>query len=159
MAHPDNTRRFVELNFNSDPANLAAARRAVEAFCEKAGFGEHASGQVGMCVNEALANVMRHAYDGATDRPIFLRVECQGDQLRVSIRDWGNGVNPQELPPRRRDPMRPGGIGLICLRQLMDEVVFERQADGMLLTMTRQRKNVGEEYPTYRKASSDRAVG
>lgn len=159
MVNADNRCRFVELNFNSDPANLAAARRAVEAFCEKAGFGERASGQVGMCVNEAVANVMRHAYDGATDRPILLRVECQGDQLRVSIRDWGNGVNPLELPRRRRDPLRPGGVGLICLRQLMDEVVFERQSDGMLLTMTRQRKNVGQEYPACREVSCNRAAG
>lgn len=137
--------RTLELKFNSDPANLAPARRAVEAFCEKAGFGEHAAGQVGICVNEALANIIRHAYEGAADRPIKLKIEFRTEVLRVSIRDWGSGVNPFDLPQPKRDPLRPGGLGLICLRQLMDEVVFERQLDGMLLTMTRQRSATGRE--------------
>ena len=38
-----------------------------------------AVGDVGLCVNEALANVMRHAYGGATDRPIVIRAWREGD--------------------------------------------------------------------------------
>jgi len=35
--------------------------------------------------------------------------------------------------------MMPGGLGMVCLRQLLDEVVFTPQPDGMLLTMVRKR--------------------
>ena len=63
----------VELNITSDPANLAAARKAVEALCRTVGFDDTAIGEIGLCVNEALANVIRHAYGNATDRPIELR--------------------------------------------------------------------------------------
>lgn len=132
----------VRLNITSDPANLATARKAIEDLACACGFDAGACGEIALCVNEALANVMRHAYGGATDRPIELSAD--GDErsatLRIRIRDWGSGVNPQTLPPKKRDPMTPGGLGLVCLRKMMDDVRFTPQPDGMLLEMTRRRR-------------------
>ena len=130
----------IELNITSDPANLHAVREAVEKLCIIAGFETIAVGEIGLCVNEALANVMRHAYDNAVDRPIVVRAAFDGTQVNVTIRDWGNGVNPAELPPGRHDPLKPGGLGLICLDKLMDEARFEPQSDGMLLTLRRKKQ-------------------
>lgn len=115
------------------------AREAVERLCKSAGFDETAIHEIGLCVNEAHANVIRHAYDNATDRPIEIGATFDGQKVVVTIRDWGNGINPAELPPRRRDPMTPGGLGLVCMETMLDEARFEPQPDGMLLTMTRRR--------------------
>jgi serine/threonine-protein kinase RsbW len=127
------------LNILSDPANLAAVRQAVETLCADNGFNQKACDDVGLCVNEALANVIRHAYDGATDRPIDLSAEIVGNAVRIFIRDWGNGVNPQSCSQPPRDPLTPGGLGLICLNRMMNSVVFKPQPDGMLLEMTRKK--------------------
>jgi len=48
-------------------------------------------------------------------------------------------LNPSSLPARERDPCTPGGLGMVCLRQLMDSAEFTPQPDGMLLTMTKKR--------------------
>src|SRR3954464_6628241 len=65
----------IELNINSDPTNLAAARTTVEQFAQSQGdFDDKAVNEIGLVVNEALANVMRHAYRGATDQPIRITV-------------------------------------------------------------------------------------
>src|SRR5947208_16789380 len=58
------------LEVPSDPAALAGVRRAVEAFAARAGFDSKAVGEIGLCVNEAMANVIRHAYRGTGSRPI-----------------------------------------------------------------------------------------
>ena len=129
----------IELKIDSNPANLAAAREAVEKLCRAAGFDEAAIGEIGLCVNEAHANVIRHAYDNAMDRPIVIRAWFDGTQVFVTIRDWGNGLNPAELPPKQPDPMTPGGLGLVCMEKMLDEARFEPQPDGMLLTMRRKR--------------------
>ena len=96
----------LELNVTSDPANLAAVRQACEAFCEAAAWTTAAAGDVGLCVNEAMANVMRHAYGGATDRPVVVTAEPvdrrRGPGVRITIRDWGNGVNPLAAARRSR---------------------------------------------------------
>ena len=132
----------LSLEITSDPVHLAPVRRKVEAFCTAAGFDEKAVGEVGLCVNEALANITRHAYQGAIDRPIKIEAQYEGDLLEITIRDWGNGQDPSNVPPKR-DPLVPGGLGMVCLRTLMDEMTFTRQPDGMLLKMKKSRHSYG----------------
>ncbi|HEY8750066.1 MAG TPA: ATP-binding protein [Tepidisphaeraceae bacterium] len=127
----------LRLRITSDPANLAPVRRKIEGFCADCDFDEEAQGQIGLCVNEALANITRHAYKKATDGPVQLDADFSANALKIQIRDWGTGTTPP-LRPRPRDPLQPGGVGLVCLRELMDEIRFTPQADGMLLTMERK---------------------
>jgi len=129
----------LRLKITSDPATLASTRRAVEMFAAQCGFDETARGEIGLVINEALANVMRHAYQGATDQPIELSAQRTDDGISLTVRDWGLGVNPLDLPPKKHDPMKPGGVGLICMRQMMDDLQFHKQPDGMLLSMSRSR--------------------
>ena len=124
----------------SDAGALAGVRRQVEAFCAAHGFAERAAGEVGLCVNEAIANIIRHAYQNQGGRPIELTATVVDDTLRVSLRDWGEGLPPDALPAHKDDPYEPGGLGLICLGRLMDKVVFTPQAQGMLLELIRRRK-------------------
>jgi serine/threonine-protein kinase RsbW len=128
----------MELNVTSDPATLAQVRLACERFCVAAGLSEAVAGEVGLVVNEAMANVMRHAYAGATDRPIRVTAERVDGAVQLTLRDWGSGVNPASAPAKPRDPLRPGGLGMVCIRSLMDQVTYEPQADGMLLRMTKK---------------------
>ena len=132
----------IELRAESRPAEIARVRRAVEAFAIAAGLGFRGAADLGLCVNEALANVIRHAYHGQTDQPVLVTAERQADgAVRVTVRDWGNGVNPASLPPKPREPLQPGGVGLICLRELMDEATYTPQPNGgMLLAMVRRHR-------------------
>jgi anti-sigma regulatory factor (Ser/Thr protein kinase) len=125
------------LRITSDPANLAPVRRAIEEFSAACGFREEARGQIVLCVNEAMANVTRHAYGGAEDRPVYLEATFADAVMRITIRDWGCGRVPDECQPKH-DPLKPGGVGLVCLRELMDAIQFTPQPDGMLLTMERK---------------------
>lgn len=131
----------LRLNITSDPANLADARRAIEQLCAENGFPESVGADLGLCVNEAMANIIRHAYGGAKDRPIEIRADADGQQVRVTVRDWGNGVDPLELPAntKPKDPLKPGGLGLLCMQQMLDKFEFQPQADGMLLEMVKRR--------------------
>jgi serine/threonine-protein kinase RsbW len=131
--------RHIELKVDSDPGSLAAVRKAVESFALSSEFDEKAANDVGLCVNETLANIIRHAYSGKNDRPIEIRVEAHDDRLLVLIRDWGSGVDPSTIPRAPYDPLTPGGVGLMCIKQLMDEVSYTPQSDGMLTMMVKLR--------------------
>src|SRR4051794_27154251 len=139
----------LQLHATSDTANVAAVRKAVEAYSVSAGFDEAAAGQIGLVVNEAIANITRHAYQGQSGRPIELTAEPLSDgrhgmSMRLRLRDWGSGANPETCATRGYVVGQPGGLGLVCLRGLMDEVEFTPQPDGgMLLTMVKRK--VGEE--------------
>jgi serine/threonine-protein kinase RsbW len=139
--------RALRLRLHSDTAQIAPTRRAIEQLAASWGFDAAAQADIGLCVNEALANVIRHAYANSKAKPI----EVSGEYLtptpqqpsasfRVTIRDWGSGRNPSQLAPKPRDPLVPGGLGLICLKELMDEVNYLPQPDGMLLTMVKLKR-------------------
>ena len=146
----------MDVTINSDPANIAAVRHAIEEVAVGIGLDPCAVGDVGLCVNEALANVMRHAYAGAKGKPIEIHAGCEDGGLLVTIRDWGNGVNPASLPPKSYDPYEPGGLGLICLQRMMTRAAYVPQPDGMLLVMTK--KNSRQPH-TQRPASADPKCG
>ena len=127
----------LELNFSSSTAHLSTVRRAIEQFSKEAGLETQASEEIGLVVNEALANIIRHAYDGKKDQPVRAAVQRFNGGVKILLRDWGNGVDPSTIPRPEHDPLVPGGLGLMCMRRLMDEVRYEPQRDGMLLVMTR----------------------
>jgi anti-sigma regulatory factor (Ser/Thr protein kinase) len=139
--------RFVEAKFNSDPAHLAPVRTAIESLCVQAGFDAKTTGEIGLAVNEAIANIIRHAYGSAGDMPIHVRAELKGagdqsgaTEIEITLRDWGHGQAPvHPIRPKPPDPLTPGGLGLVCMHNLMDHVLFTPQARGMLLTMRRAR--------------------
>jgi serine/threonine-protein kinase RsbW len=128
----------VEAVFNSDPNHLAPVRTAIESLCSQAGFDDKATGEIGLVVNEAIANIIRHAYGSADDKPIQVRAELQPGGIQIMLRDWGNGQCPAAPAMRKPpDPLTPGGLGLVCMHNLMDEVLFTPQPRGMLLTLRR----------------------
>jgi serine/threonine-protein kinase RsbW len=128
----------IELKITSHPANLRHARVEVESFAKSIGMSSEMSDAVGLVLNEALANVIRHGYEGATDRPIIVSAERGDGELRLSIRDWAKPFDPSRVKPKYPGELKPGGLGMICIRQLMDDVKFEQLPDGMLLKMVKK---------------------
>ena len=88
----------LHLETTSDPANLAPVRHAVEAFCARCGFDEKAVGDIGLCVNEALANIMRHAYEGKREGPIHLDTQFSGSLLEVTLAQLGERPRARHCP-------------------------------------------------------------
>jgi serine/threonine-protein kinase RsbW len=137
MSDQPSPNSVLTIRTTSDTAQLAPVRKQIEAFCVEQGMPDRAAGEVGLCVNEAVANVIRHAYRGRKDQPIELTAQARDAAVIISIRDWGTGLQPGPLPDHKQDPLNPGGLGLICLGRLMDKVTFTPQSKGMLLEMFR----------------------
>ena len=145
MSHDSKTSRPLphdskplELRIDSHPANLRPARLAVEQFARSQGMSDKSCNEIGLALNEAMANVIRHQYGGDNSRPIVVTAARVGDQLRVCIRDFGKPFNPSTLPANPPQPDCPGGLGLLCMRRCVDDVKFEQLSDGMLLTLVKR---------------------
>lgn len=128
----------IDLKILSDPANLRDVRKQVESFAQSIGMTVQTSEDIGLTLNEALANVIRHGYGGAIDRPIEVSAEARHGEFRMSIRDWAKPFDPSKVTPRCSGELKPGGLGLLCIHKLMDNVKYERLPDGMLLTMVKR---------------------
>jgi len=123
---------LLKLSLLSEPRLLCAVRAAVGEMAVISGFRDAEARSIVLAVDEALANVIRHAYKGAIDRPIqvsFHSVQVKSgegvqDGLKIQIVDHGAPVNPERLVGRALDDVKPGGLGLHFIRETMDSVTF-----------------------------------
>ena len=140
----------IELRMKSDPNLLSGARELVLNVSKRLNFSEERSGQIALAVDEALANVIRHGYGRASGRPIWLFIwtslEDGGEGIRIVVEDEAKQVAPESIKSRDLDEIRPGGLGVHIIRQVMDEVVYEhREPTGMRLRMTKRLQESAEE--------------
>jgi serine/threonine-protein kinase RsbW len=135
----------IRLEMISDPVYLAGARELVAAVARRLGFTEEACGQIALAVDEALCNVIRHGYDRRKDAPIWISLFPESmngkpSKLSIVIEDEARQVDPEAIKSRDLDEIRPGGLGVHIMRQVMDEVRFEkRDRVGMRLTLVKNR--------------------
>lgn len=119
----------VTLRFASNPRLLRVVRSATAAVAEATGFDARDVDSICMAVDEACANIMRHCYGGRCDQPIEMEWRCGPDRLVVVLRDSGPPFEPGQVPERDLTELRPGGLGLHLMREVMDEVTYVPGAD------------------------------
>lgn len=137
------TMQPVKLSIFSTPKHLGVVRAATEKLCRNLGFGEDSITQIVLSVDEALANVIRHAYDGAEDRPIEIELAPLGSSpaegVCVRVRDHGRQVDPGTIRPRSLDEIRPGGLGVHIMTECMDSLEYQpAEGGGTVLTMIKR---------------------
>lgn len=126
---------LLKLELSSNPSVLCVVRAAMERLTEDVvRFSAPECRSVTRAVDEALTNIMRHAYQGRPDQPIEMicsRIQPRGgagrgEGLEIVLRDRGPAVDPSKMRGRRLDEIKPGGLGLHFIRQSMDRVEFRR---------------------------------
>jgi len=132
----------IDLRIDSDPKFLCVVRAVVGVIAAKAGLDEATCGQVSLAVDEAVTNVMRHGYGGATDQPIWIKVHLAdgdgGHGFTVTVEDRGRQVDPTAIRGRELEDVRPGGLGVHIIREVMDRVTYtQREGGGMRLVMSK----------------------
>lgn len=125
----------VRLVLPCRPQYLHIVRRAVREFAELAGMEQAEADKVVSAVDEACANVIRHAYGGPTRKPIAIECTNKADGMEIRLRDFGRRADPEQLRPGAA-PKRPaGGLGLVIIYEAMDDVKYTSKPEGMELTM------------------------
>jgi anti-sigma regulatory factor (Ser/Thr protein kinase) len=121
---------------SSNPEILCVVRSAVMCLTEELGFPAAECRALTRAVDEALANIIRHAYGGRAGQPIELlcrRTQNRtGDRPRTGLEivlvDQGIAVDRKKLCGRSLDDVRPGGLGLHFIQGGVDVMEYTRQA-------------------------------
>lgn len=126
---------LLKMELRSNPEMLVVVRQALGQLATALGFSESQAHAVVLAVDEALTNIIRHAYLGNIERPIeatFHRINVaqngqRRDALEIVLQDRGAAVNPKKLCGRALEDIKPGGLGLHFIRECMDTVEFSRK--------------------------------
>ncbi|MBI4579260.1 MAG: ATP-binding protein [Planctomycetes bacterium] len=152
------------LHITSDTTHLATIRESVAGAAAWMGFVEPTVSQIVLAVDEAIANVIKHGYQGCPGQPIEVTVEPitrSGRRgLQVTVCDCGRQVAPDAIVGRCLEDVRPGGLGTHIIRNVMDEVEYShRRPRGMKLRMAKLIDTGRDETPTDREPGEGSSDG
>lgn len=126
------TRRGLEMKFTmpSDPRYLPVVRGAIGPLAAAIGWEESDCRAIALAVDEALANVIRHAYHERADGLIELECRETEDGLEFALLDNGDAPDRSKICAREIGCDRPGGLGTHIIKDVMDRVAYEVSPRG-----------------------------
>jgi anti-sigma regulatory factor (Ser/Thr protein kinase) len=146
----------IQIELRSHPQYLSGVREMLSSVTKRLGFSDTQCSQVALAVDEALCNVMRHGYKRKTDQPIWVKVwpldaglaeaveGVEAAAIRIVIEDQAEQVDPAAIRSRNLDEIRPGGLGVHIIKEVMDEARYEKREGGVGMRLTMVKKRVSE---------------
>ena len=126
----------MKLIISSNPKELRKVRLEIELYC-KANFTNLDSSKAIIAVDEALQNVMRHAYDMKPDQLIdifFKKTEL--NDFEVKIKDYGKQSPLENIKSRDLKDIRPGGLGVYFIKQCSKSSEYKHLPNGIGTELT-----------------------
>ncbi|NJN14274.1 MAG: ATP-binding protein [Planctomycetes bacterium] len=120
----------IRLTIVSHPKYLEPIRALIQEACGVLELEEEKTAEIMLAVQEALANVIRHCYKNSSDERIDLRLGFSEGMFEIRIDDYGTFQDPALMKGRKLEDVKPGGLGVHFMRQVMDEVRYERNDWG-----------------------------
>jgi serine/threonine-protein kinase RsbW len=121
----------VEIHLPSMTKHLHAIRTLCATLAESMGFARKESETTALAVEEALTNVIEHAYHGQEGKKMQVIFEMEGNKFTVRIIHAGDQIDSSEyflvddLDHFYKQKKR-GGLGVLIMKRCMDEVTYKK---------------------------------
>jgi serine phosphatase RsbU (regulator of sigma subunit)/anti-sigma regulatory factor (Ser/Thr protein kinase) len=127
-----------KINLTAETKNLLKVRNFVVKYGKKMDLVPKQVSEVKLAVDEAVSNIIRHAYGG---RKGNFQIEMTKGENAVEIKiidqgiefDWHSVLEPDLY--KYVETRRKGGLGIWLIKKLIDEVEFKRVDGNNILTM------------------------
>jgi len=114
----------------------------------RAGLDDEALHWVGVAVRESVINAIKHGNCSDLRKRVHVEFTVLQDSaipgLAICVRDEGCGFDPSMLadPRAPENLLKSSGRGILQMRSFMDEMTFQRAAEGgMEVRMVKRRDN------------------
>lgn len=130
-------------SFNGVYANLPEIADFVKDAAGEIGFNATDLFALETAVDEAVSNIIEHAYEGEGKGDIRCTVEPLEDALRIILEDQGKAFDPSCIPipdiNADLDDRLDHGLGVYMMCQLLDDVHFDFFGQTNRLTMLKKK--------------------
>lgn len=123
----------AEIEIFSDLRNLRTAREFVRAFCGDVPgtpLDDESVAALELAVNEAVSNIMKHAYHGRADQSIHMEAEAFPSHVSIRLHHLGDPFDPSAAAQPALDGSRESGFGAYIISRSVDEVRYYRDERG-----------------------------
>lgn len=125
---------------------LKPMREFVRELCQEQGCSDKELDSMVMAINEACMNIIQHAYHEKENEEIIIEFWEDGEHMIIKIFDFADRVDPASIKSRDLDDVRPGGLGVHLISQVMDSVEYKTntKTKGNILEMRKHLKKPAE---------------
>lgn len=106
---------------------------------EDHGFSSRQISDIRLAVDEAITNIIKHAYKGDENRTIGITVAFKKDRICIELQDTGSSFNLEKFPePNIQEKIKQkkrGGMGVYLIHSLMDDVSYGRKNQSNKMKM------------------------
>lgn len=126
----------TSLNLASSSDSLTIVEKKIDEITKESKVNEDLYGNLLIAVTEGVNNAIHHGNKSNPEKNVQIDIEInEENQLVFSIKDEGEGFNPDALPDPT-DPAnieKPHGRGVFLMQQLSDEIEFEEEGRQVIL--------------------------
>lgn len=131
-----------ELKLPSRIESVDEAAMHAESFVKDHGLGDDFASAIDLAVRESVANAVKHGNKFDVEKNVELTLLLSEEALEISVRDFGPGFHPEEIPDPT-DPanlLKASGRGILFMKAFMDEVEWFNHAGGGMVVKMRKRQ-------------------
>jgi serine/threonine-protein kinase RsbW len=120
---------LLNVGFPAEPEAIGSVADAITETLIELEVPEQRRLEIGLAVQEALVNAVVHGCKNDPSKEVRCRLQSDPHgRIVITVTDPGPGFSPDLLSdPKRRNLCADHGRGVYLIRQLMDEVSFERR--------------------------------
>lgn len=118
---------LIMITVPSAPKYLCLIRDVTARLGASGGLEEAVIDTLKLAIDEACANIIKHAYKGDTGKKIRIQYRITKEAFEAVIEDSGKKVSPELLQGRDLDDVRPGGLGIHFIKRAFDVVVYDEK--------------------------------
>ena len=134
-----NTSGPISFELRNHLSELATLCEKMEAVGQTLGLSRRCLFEVNLALDELFTNIISYGFQDRSEHLIRVHISADHNVLTVVLEDDGMAFNPVErIPPDlpcALDQCKVGGLGIHLVRNLMDEVTYERRAGTNVLTL------------------------
>jgi anti-sigma regulatory factor (Ser/Thr protein kinase) len=117
----------VTITIPSHPKYLSIVRSVTVKMAQIYEITEPLTEDMKLAVDEACANVIKHAYKGDRTKKIVLKYKITKKSFNVIIEDSGIKAQADLIKGRNLDDIRPGGLGIHFIKRVFDVFQFDEK--------------------------------
>ena len=114
----------------------------IDEVCEANGFDMATTMQINLAIEEAVVNVMNYAYPAGTKGDITIEAKANKTEMFIIISDMGTPFDPTAKAEvditLSAEDRSIGGLGIHLIRQIMDNINYERVDGHNILTLMKK---------------------
>ena len=126
----------------NDIAEISRLNMFVEEIGEEFSLAPDVTFNLNLVLEEAVVNIINYAYPKEEHQTIYLSARLRNGSIVLVLTDTGKEFDPTMVPEAditlSADERQIGGLGIFLIRQIMNEVKYERIEGKNVLTLEKK---------------------